>query len=120
MLSKNPSKILFLPPYLNFLLFELNGKTFISFSLLCTCLFACAVDDGVNEGEPIEKFAEQYREPEPENHTASRSSRKALKTASPIPSFDCIFNPVFQTQPIGLFYKIAYDLLLKPLWIATP
>ena len=29
-------------------------------------MFVCAVDDGVNEGEPIEKFAEQYREPEPE------------------------------------------------------
>ena len=26
----------------------------------------CAVDAGVIEGEPIEDFAEQYREPEPE------------------------------------------------------
>ena len=26
----------------------------------------CAVDTGVNEGEPVEEFAEQYREPEPE------------------------------------------------------
>ena len=24
----------------------------------------CAVDTGVNEGEPVEEFAEQYREPE--------------------------------------------------------
>ena len=30
------------------------------------CLFVCAVDTGVNEGEPVEEFAEQYREPEPE------------------------------------------------------
>ena len=29
------------------------------------CLFVCAADTGVNEGEPVE-FAEQYREPEPE------------------------------------------------------
>ena len=31
------------------------------------CLFVCAVDDGVIEGEPVEEFAEQYREPEPED-----------------------------------------------------
>ena len=30
------------------------------------CLFVCAVDTGVNEGELVEEFAEQYREPEPE------------------------------------------------------
>ena len=30
------------------------------------CLFVCAVDTGVNEGEPVEKITEQYREPEPE------------------------------------------------------
>ena len=27
----------------------------------------CAVDHGVNEGEPIEEFADQYRDLEPEN-----------------------------------------------------
>ena len=26
----------------------------------------CAVDTGMNEGEPVKEFAEQYREPEPE------------------------------------------------------
>ena len=39
-------------------------------------MFVCAVDHGVNEGEPVEEFAEQYhelecaeqyREPEAEN-----------------------------------------------------
>ena len=30
------------------------------------CFFVCAIDTGVNEGEPVEEFAEQYREPEPE------------------------------------------------------
>ena len=31
------------------------------------CVFVvCAVDTGVSEGEPVEEFAEQYREPEPE------------------------------------------------------
>ena len=30
------------------------------------CLFVCAIDTSVNEGEPVEEFAKQYREPEPE------------------------------------------------------
>ena len=30
------------------------------------CLFVYVVDHGVNEGEPVEEFAKQYREPEPE------------------------------------------------------
>ena len=31
------------------------------------CLFVCAVDVSVTEGKPVEEFAEQYREPEPED-----------------------------------------------------
>ena len=30
------------------------------------CLFVYAVDTGVNEGEPVEEFTEQYHELEPE------------------------------------------------------
>ena len=30
------------------------------------CLFVCVVDTGVNVGEPVGEFAEQYCEPEPE------------------------------------------------------
>ena len=30
------------------------------------CLFVCAVDTGVDEGEPVEEFAEQYCETEHE------------------------------------------------------
>ena len=30
-------------------------------------LFVCIIDTSVNKGEPIEEFAEQYREPEPED-----------------------------------------------------
>ena len=52
--------------------------------------------------------------------TASRTSRKDSKTASSISSFDAYFDPVFQTQPIGLFSKLHIVLLLKPGWIATP
>ena len=36
------------------------------------CLFVSAVDTGVNEGEPVEEFAEQYREPEPEESYRDR------------------------------------------------
>ena len=64
---ENRPKIFFLSSYLDFFWFELNGKTFISFLLFIVYLFVCIVDTGVNEGEPIEEFAEQYREPEPED-----------------------------------------------------
>ena len=30
-------------------------------------MFVCAVDTSVNEREPVEEFAEQYHEPEPED-----------------------------------------------------
>ena len=30
-------------------------------------MFVCIIDTSVNEGEPVEEFAEQYREPEPQN-----------------------------------------------------
>ena len=39
--------------------FELNDKS-LFFCVLIVCLFACAIDLGVNEGEPIN---EQYYEP---------------------------------------------------------
>ena len=50
--------------------FELNDRSL--FSVLIVCLFVCAVDHGVNEGEPVnEKYCEQvnedpFRDPEPE------------------------------------------------------
>ena len=54
---ENHPKILLPYPYLNFFRFELDDKTFIFFFIVC--LFVCAVDHGVNEGEPVD---EQYRE----------------------------------------------------------
>ena len=68
---ENHLKILLLSPYLNFSRFELNDKTFILFFFI-VCLFVCAVDHDVNEGEPVdEQYREQvckaqYRDPEPE------------------------------------------------------
>ena len=65
------------------------------------CLFVCALDHGVNEGEPVDEqyheqvCEDQYREPKPEDSTSIRTSRKALRTVSPISSFDCIFRPSF-------------------------
>ena len=50
--------------------FELNDRSL--FSVLIVCLFVCAVDHGVNEGETIhEQYCEQvnedpFRDPEPE------------------------------------------------------
>ena len=51
--------------------FELNDRSSF-FYVLIVCLFVCAVDHGVNEGEPVhEQYCEQenedqFRDPEPE------------------------------------------------------
>ena len=51
--------------------FELNDKS-LFFCVLIVCLFACAIDHGVNEGEPANELhcepgnEDQYRDPEPE------------------------------------------------------
>ena len=64
-------------------------------------MFACVVDHGVNEGEPVdEQYCEQanedqFHDPNPKDSTSSRTSRKALKTASSIPPFDACFVLVF-------------------------
>ena len=63
-------KILLCTPYLMCSRFELNDRSL--FSVLIVCLFVCAVDHGVNEGEPInEQYCEllnedPFRNPEPE------------------------------------------------------
>ena len=54
----------------------------------------CAVDTGENEEELVEEFAKQYREPELEEPYRGQELPEALKMASSISSFDCIFNPV--------------------------
>ena len=64
------------------------------------CLLVCAVDHGVNEGEPVdEQYCEQvnedqFRYPEPKDSTSIRTSQKALRMASSTPSFDACFVPV--------------------------
>ena len=66
----NRPKILLRTPYLMCSRFELNDRSL--FSVLIVCLFVCAVDHGVNEGEPVnEQYCEQvnedpFRDPEPE------------------------------------------------------
>ena len=73
------------------------------------CLFACVIDHGVNEGEPAnEQYCEQvnedqFRDPEPKD----RTSPKATKTASSIPSFDACFCPSFyKHNPMACFIKL--------------
>ena len=53
-------------------------------------LFVRAVDTVVNEGEPVEEFAEQYREPEPEEPYREQELPEGFEDSS-ISSFDCIF-----------------------------
>ena len=44
----------------------------------------CAVDTGVNEGEPVEELAEQYHEPEPEEPYREQELPEGFE--------DCKFN----------------------------
>ena len=68
------------------------------------CLFVCAVDHGVNEGEPVEEFAklyreseyaEQYREPEPENEYREQELPEGFEDGKFNLIFSCIFCPSF-------------------------
>ena len=80
---ENHPKILLPYPYLNFFRFELDDKTFIFFFIVC--LFVCAVDHGVNEGEPVdEQYREQesedqYRDPEPEGQYLEQYQQQSFQ-----------------------------------------
>ena len=58
------------------------------------CLFACAIDTGVNEGEPVEEFAEQYREPEPEDPYREQELPEGFKDGKSNYILWLLFNPV--------------------------
>ena len=117
---ENHPKILFRSPHLNFLWFELNDKTFIFF-LFIVCLFVCAIDTGVNEGEPIEEFAEQYRESEPEEPYREQELPEGFEDGKFNPALWCMFCPSFyKHNPLTCFTKLHMLLLLKHGWIAIP
>ena len=50
------------------------------------CLFVCAVDTSVNEGEPVGEFVEQYHKLEPEEPYREKLLPKGFK--------DGKFNPI--------------------------
>ena len=51
----------------------------------------CAVDTGVNEGEPVEEFAEQYREPEPEEPYREQDLPEGFEDGKFNPILWCMF-----------------------------
>jgi len=61
------------------------------------CWFVCAVDTGVNEGEPVEEFAEQYREPEPEEPYREKELPEGFE--------DGKFNLILWLHILTQFYK---------------
>ena len=61
------------------------------------CLFVCAVDTDVNEEEPVEEFAEQYREPEPEEPYREQELPEGFE--------DSKFNLILWLHISTLFYK---------------
>ena len=74
------------------------------------CLFVYAVDTGVNEGELVEEFAEQYREPEPEEPYREQELPEGFEDGKFNLILWCMFCPSFINTTYGLFYKTAYVL----------
>ena len=54
------------------------------------CLFVCAADTGVTEGEPVE-FTEQYREPEPEEPYRKQELPEGFEDGKFNPALWCMF-----------------------------
>ena len=87
------------------------------------CLFVCTVDTGVNEGEPVEEFAEQYceqanedqfRNPEPEGQYLDQDFPEGFEDGKFNPALWCIFCPSFcKHNPLACFTKIAHVLLAE-------
>ena len=65
------------------------------------CLFVCAVDHEVTEGEPVdEQYCEQvsedqYREPEPEGQYFDQDLPEGFEDGKFNPAFWCMFCPSF-------------------------
>ena len=65
------------------------------------CLFVCAIDHGVNEGEPVdEQYCEQvcedqYRNPEPEGQYLDQDFPEGFEDGKFNPPFDACFVLVF-------------------------
>ena len=68
---RNLPKIFFLPSFLKLFLIRAQRQN-LYFFFFIVCLFVCAVDHEVTEGEPVDEqyheqvSEDQYREPEPE------------------------------------------------------
>ena len=71
------------------------------------CLFVCAIDTGVNEGEPVEEFAEQYRESEPEEPYREQELPEGFEDGKFNPALWCMFCPSFyKHNPMDCFIKL--------------
>ena len=64
------------------------------------------VADGVTKEENAEEFGDQYREPEPEDPYREQELPKGFEDGKSNLILRCVFIPVLQTQPIGLFIKL--------------
>jgi len=62
--------------------------------LFIVCLFVYAIDIDVNEGEPVEEFAEQYREPETEELYREQELLEGFEDGKSNLILWCILNPV--------------------------
>ena len=77
------------------------------------CLFVCAVDTDVNEGEPVKEFAEQYREPEPEDPYREQELPEGFEDGKFNLTLWCMFCPSFINTTYWPVLKIAYCFTAK-------
>ena len=98
---ENHLKILLPSPYLNFFRFELDGKAFISFSLLCVCSVRRKTRS--DREEPVDKqyceqvCEDQYRNPEPEGQYFDQDFPEGFVNGK--------FNPILRCIFLFQFYK---------------
>ena len=78
------------------------------------CWFVCALDNGVNEGEPVEEFTEQYREPEPEDPYREQDLPEEFEDGKFNLILWCMFCPSFYKHNLlACFIKLHTFYLLK-------
>ena len=114
---RNLPEIFFLPSFLKLFLIRAQRQN-IYFFFFIVCLFVCAVDHEVTEGEPVD---EQYcsrcprtstASPNPKDSTSIRTSRKALWTVQSHPLMHILSQ--FYTLVLFLIYPM-HELCLYPL-----
>ena len=115
----NRPEILLISSYRNCFRFELHDKTFIDYVFVCTRRRS-RCERGRARRRAILRASERGPVPRPrarKNNTSTSTSRKALKTASSIPSFDACFCPSFYKHNLLPCFINLHMLCMLKTWL---